>query len=66
MRNLNLLVVVHIRFISAFSHVYHLSSPEFDVNVLGNLIHSKIFNLTKYREVLVKDSLLIMHAVMPI
>ena len=30
--------------------------------LLRNLIHSEIFNLTKYREVLVKDSLLIMHA----
>ena len=33
--------------------------------LLRNLIHSKIFNLTKYREVLVKYSLLIMHAEMP-
>ena len=31
----------------------------------GNFIHSKIFNLTKYREVLVKYSLLITHAGMP-
>ena len=30
--------------------------------LLRNLIHSKIFNLTKYREVLVKYSLLITHA----
>ena len=34
--------------------------------LLGNLIHSKIFNLTKYREVLIKDSLLITHTGMPI
>ena len=34
--------------------------------LLTNLIHSKIFNLTKYREVLVKYSLLIAHAGMPI
>ena len=32
--------------------------------LLRNLIHSKIFNLTKYREVLVKYSLLITHAEM--
>ena len=34
--------------------------------LLRNLIHSKIFNLTKYREVLVKYSLLITHAEMPL
>ena len=34
--------------------------------LLWNLTHSKIFNLTKYREVLVKLSLLITHAGMPI
>ena len=33
--------------------------------LLKNLIHSKIFNLTKYREVLVKYSLLITHAGRP-
>ena len=33
--------------------------------LLRNLIHSKIFNLTKYREVLVKYSLLITHTGMP-
>ena len=41
---------------------YQLSFPEFDVNVCmssKNLIHSKIFTLTKYREVLLKYSLLI-------
>ena len=32
----------------------------------SNFIHSKIFNLTKYREVLVKYSLLITHAEIPI
>ena len=32
--------------------------------LLRNLIHSKIFNLTNYREVLVKYSLLITHAEM--
>ena len=34
--------------------------------LLRNIIHSKIFNLTKCREVLVKCSLLITHAGMPI
>ena len=34
--------------------------------LLWNLTHSKIFNLTKYREVLVKFSLLITHEGMPI
>ena len=34
--------------------------------LLRNLIHSQIFNLTKYREVLVKYSLLITHAEMPL
>ena len=34
--------------------------------LLGILIHSKVFNLTKYREVLVKYSLCIMHAEIPI
>ena len=33
--------------------------------LISNLIHSKIFNLAKYREVLVKYSLLITHAGMP-
>jgi len=32
----------------------------------SNFVHSKILNLTKYREVLVKYSLLITHAGMPI
>ena len=48
---------------------YQLSFPEFDLNgdcLLWNLTHSKIFNLTKYREVLVKYSLRITHAGMPI
>ena len=35
-------------------------------SLLKNLIHSKIFNLTKYREVFVKYSLLITHAEMPL
>ena len=35
-------------------------------SLLRHLIHSKIFNLTKCREVLVKYSLLITHAGMPI
>ena len=70
-RKLNLLVVVDFRFISAF-----VMSGEFTHNsvtkflpaqcLLTNLIHSKIFNLTKYRKVLVKYSLLIAHAGMPI
>ena len=34
--------------------------------LLRHLIHSKIFNLTKYREVLLKYSLLITHRRMPI
>ena len=34
--------------------------------LLRNIIHSKIFNLTQYREVLVRYSLLITHTEMPI
>ena len=74
------LVVVDFRFICAFLHAwwsvnshlrqlrnfYQPSFPEFDVKyLLRNLIHSKIFNLTKYREVLVKYSPLITHAGRP-
>ena len=33
---------------------YQLSFPEFDVSVFKAIFHSKIFNLTKYREVLVE------------
>ena len=71
-RKLNPLVVVDFRFISAFLHAWwavssharqlrnfnQLSFPEFDVMSCMNSTHSKIFNLTKYREVLVKYSLL--------
>ena len=40
--------------------------PECDVDVFeADFIYSKIFNLTKYREVIVKYSLLITNAGMP-
>ena len=40
--------------------------PECDVDVFeADFINSKIFNLTKYREVIVKYSLLITNAGMP-
>ena len=77
-RKLNLLVVVDFRFISAFvmsreftrNSVTKFLPAQFPwiwcKCLLTNLIHSKIFNLTKYREVLVKYSLLIAHAGMPI
>ena len=77
-RKLNLLVVVDFRFISAFvmsGEFTHNSVTKFLPAqfpwiwckcLLTNLIHSKIFNLTKYRKVLVKYSLLIAHAGMPI
>ena len=81
-RKLNALVVVDFRFISAFLHVCAMSceftrkgvakflpaqfSWKWCWCLLTNLIHSSIFNLTKYREVFVKYSLLITHAGMPI
>ena len=71
-------VVVDFRFISAFvmsceftrNSVTKFLPAQFPwiwcKCLLTNLIHSKIFNLTKYREVLVKYSPLIAHAGMPI
>ena len=77
-QKLNLLVVVDFRFISAFvmsrgftcNSVTKFLPAQFPwiwcKCLLTNLIHSKIFNLTKYRKVLEKYSLLIAHAGMPI
>ena len=75
-QKLNPLLVVDFRLLSALSReftreavVKFLPAP-FSWNwckyLLRSLIHSKISNLTKYREVLVKYSLLITHAEMPL
>ena len=78
-RKLNPLLVVDFRLISTFLHVcceftckavMKFLPAQFSwiwcKCLLRNLIHSKIFNLTKYREILVKYSLLITHAGMPL
>ena len=70
---LNSLVNVDFRFIlfivacvmsREFTRHYDISTASVSLNLMYkcNFIHSKIFNLTKYREVLVKYSLLIRHA----
>ena len=76
-QKLNLLVLVDFRFIMAFLHAYWVVNSHarhlqnfyllqfawiWCNSMQRNLIHSKIFNLTEYRDILIKYSLLITQA----